>query len=543
MTGTDRVDAVIVGAGAAGGAAAWRLATAGWRVVCVEQGGWDDRTAAASESLDWELARQRGRHPNPNLRRGPADYPIDDLDTPIRPLLYNGVGGSLIHWGAHFPRLHPSDFRVRSLDGVGVDWPIGYDDLDPYFELNDSMMGVAGVNGDPANPPRGPRQTRPLPLGRGGERLAKAFDELGWAWWPADAAINSEPYGQDRLACNMCGPCDLGCPRGARASSDITYWPEAIAAGAELRTHCRVSTVTVDERGRATGVAYFDADGVERHQAADVVVMAANGIGTARLLLNSTSPAHPHGLANTSDQVGRNLMHHPIGMVTGVFDEELEGFKGPFAVSIVSQEFYETDPSRGFPRGYMMQYCRSDGPLGTALGGYLAPVPWGPDHHRVLAQRLGHTASVTVTTEDLPDPDNRVTLHPTLTDSSGIPAPKLTYTLSPVAERTIAHGIVNATTLMRTAGAREVVPLPLISGAGFHLLGTARMGDDPATSVVNGDCRAHDVDNLFVIDGSVFATCGAVNPTSTIMAVALRAADRMIGRGAPLPVAAARGAS
>lgn len=543
MGGTDRVDAVIVGAGASGGAAAWRLATAGWRVVCLEQGGWDDQEAAASESLDWELVRQRRRHPNPNLRRGPADYPIDDLDSPIRPLLYNGVGGSLIHWGAHFPRLHPSDFRVRTLDGVGVDWPIGYADLDPYFELNDARMGVSGLNGDPANPPRGPRQTRPLPLGRGGERLARAFDELGWAWWPADAAINSEPYGQDRLACNMCGPCDLGCPRGARASSDITYWPEAIAAGADLRTHCRVSTVTVDERGRATGVAYFDADGVERHQAADVVVMAANGIGTARLLLNSTSRAHPGGLANSSDMVGRNLMHHPIGMVTGVFDEELEGFKGPFAVSIISQEFYESDPDRGFPRGYMMQYCRSDGPLGTALGGYLAPVPWGPDHHRVFAQRLGHTASVTVTTEDLPDPDNRVTLHPTLTDSHGIPAPKLSYTLSPVAGRTIAHGIANATRLMETAGAREVVPLPLISGAGFHLLGTARMGSDPATSVVDRDCRAHDVDNLFVIDGSVFATCGAVNPTSTIMAIALRAADRMIGRGAPLPLAATVGAS
>ena len=140
-----------------------------------------------------------------------------------------------------------------------------------------------------------------------------------------------------------------------------------------------------------------------------------------------------------------------------------------------------------------------------------------------------------MTTEDLPDPDNRVTLHPTLTDSDGIPAPKLTYSLAPVAEQTIAHGIINATRLMETAGAREVVPLPLINGAGFHLLGTARMGSDPASSVVDADCRAHDVDNLFIVDGSVFATCGAVNPTSTIMAIALRAADRMLGRGAPLP--------
>jgi len=542
MAGTQRVDAVIVGAGASGSVTAWRLATAGWKVVCIEQGGWDRPETPPSERLDWELARQRDRHPNPNMRRAAADYPIDDLDTPIRPLLYNGVGGSLTHWGAHFPRLHPSDFRVFSDDGVGVDWPISYDDLRPYYELNDSRMGVSGIAGDPANPPRTHRQTRPLPLGKGGKLLARAFDELGWHWWPADAAINSEPYGEGRLGCNMCGPCDLGCPRGARSSTEITYWPEAIAAGVDLRTNCRVSEVTVDANGRATGVAYFDEHGVEQHQAGDVVVMAANGIGTARLLLNSTSKAHPNGLANSSDMVGRNLMHHPIGMVTGVFDEPIDGFKGPFAVSIISQEFYETDDSRGFKRGYMMQHCRSDGPLGTALGGYLAPVPWGPNHHRTLLERLGHTASVTVTTEDMPNPDNRVTLHPTLTDSNGIPAPKLTYTLDPIAEVTIAHGIANGTKLMETAGAREVVPLPLVSGAGFHLLGTARMGRDRADSVVDGDCRAHDVDNLFIVDGSVFATGGALNPTSTIMAIALRTADKMIGRPAPLPLSVLVGA-
>ena len=131
----------------------------------------------------------------------------------------------------------------------------------------------------------------PLPLGRLGETLGGAFDRLGWHWWPSDAAIISAPYGEGRQPCNLCGPCDLGCPRGARASSDITYWPEAIAAGADLRTRCRVSTVTVDARGRATGVAYFDADGVELHQAGDVVVMAANGGGTARLLVRRESLA------------------------------------------------------------------------------------------------------------------------------------------------------------------------------------------------------------------------------------------------------------
>jgi len=525
---TDHAEVLIVGAGAAGAAAAWRLAAAGIRVVCLEQGGWVDTYEHVPHTdPDWELYRQTSHHPSPNVRRRAEDYPVNEADTPIKLLMYNAVGGSTIHWGAHFPRFHPSDFRVRSLDGVAEDWPIGYADLAPYYDLNDVMMGVSGLAGDPANPPRSPRPLPPLPLGKGGQRMAAAFDRLGWHWWPVDAAIATRPY-QGRGACNLCGPCDLGCPLRARASTDVTYWPLAVESGAEVRTGARVASVTVDGSGRATGVVYLTPDGGEHHQTADVVILAANGVGTARLLLMSAGPGFPDGLANRSGQVGRNLMHHPTGMVTGVFSEPLDGFKGPFAVSIYSQEFYETGEDRPFVRGFQMQLVRSDGPLGTALGGYLPRVPWGSTHHDRFMAWFAHTANLTVTTEDLPDPENRVALDPDLTDSSGLPAPRVTYTVSDNTWAMLDWGRERAGEVFEAAGAAQVLSQRLIAGAGFHLLGTARMGSDPDTSVVDQWGRCHDIPNLFIIDGSVFVTAAALNPTSTIQAIALRTADHLI---------------
>ena len=535
---TDGIDdAVIVGAGASGAAFAWRLARAGLKVTCLEQGDWTAPGAAPSLRTDWEVARQTTHHPNPNIRRGKVDYPVDDSDAAIKPLLYNGVGGSTVMWGAHFPRFRPSDFRTRTRDGVGDDWPIGYEDLAPYYEENDRMMGVSGFAGDPGNPPRAPRQTPPLPLGRGGEIMAGAFDRLGWHWWPCDVAINSRPYGNGRGACNNCGPCDLGCPTGARSSADLTYWPEAMKAGAKLVTGARVFEIETDGLGRATGVAYFGSDGRAERCRAQVVALAANGLGTARLMLLSRSARFANGIANDSDMVGRRLMHHPTGMVTGTFAEALDGYAGPFAVSILCQHFYETDRARGFVRGYQMQLVRSNGPVGTACGGYLPRVPWGAGHHDVFRNTFGRTASLTVTTEDLPNPDNRVTLSNSLTDGWGIPAPKMTYRLDRNTRDMIEHGIANATRAFNEAGAIAVSPERLVTQAGFHLLGTACMGSDPATSVVDADCRAHSVRNLMIVDGSVFTTAGALNPTSTIQAIALRAADRLLAARADIPVA------
>ena len=521
-------DVVIVGAGASGGAAAWRLARAGLKVTCLEQGGWVDPELTPSLRPDWEIARQTTHHPNPNVRMAPQDYPVDDAEAAIKPFLYNAVGGSTILWGAHFPRLRPSDFQTKTVDGVGDDWPISYEDLAPYYEENDKMMGVSGLAGDPGNPPRGARQMPPVPPGRAGERMAKAFDRLGWHWWPADVAINTQPYGQGRGACNNCGPCDLGCPHGARSATDVNYWPQAIAAGVELITGARVFDVETNGQGIATGVVWYDRDGHAQRTKAAVVALASNGLGTARLMLLATSKRFPNGLANDTDLVGRRLMHHPTGMVTGRFADAMDGWAGPFAVSILSQHFYESDLSRDFVRGYQMQLIRSDGPVGTAVGGYLPRVPWGASHHERFRDTFGQTASLTVTTEDLPRMENRVTLSDHLIDSDGIPAPKMTYCLDENTKKMIAHGIERATEAFSEAGVVDTASQSLVADAGFHLLGTACMGADRSTSVTDKNNRAHSVPNLLILDGSVFTTAGALNPTSTIQALALRAADLLI---------------
>ncbi len=532
------VDVLVVGAGASGAAAAWRLSEAGLDVLCLEQGGWIDHDRAASTEVDWELRRDREWNPYPNHRRLLADYPINDSETPIMPLMYNAVGGSTLHWACGFPRFHPSDFRVRTLDGVAEDWPIDYFELEPFYDLNDRMMGVAGIVGDPANPPRPPRPLPPIALGRGAVRLASAFDRLGWHWWPVEAAINSRPYGEGRGACNNCGPCDLGCPQRARASTDTTYWPLALANGARLQIGARVAEVTVDARGRASGATWIDTEGVTRHQPARAVVMAANGVGTARLLLLSHSTQFPDGLANASGLVGKNLMHHVTGMVTGVFGEDLEAYKGPFAASIVCQEFYETDPERDAVRGFQMQLIRGDGPLGTAIGRYLPQLPWGAGHHDKMLRQLGRSATLTVTAEDLPRETNYVALDPELVDSSGIQCPALHYEIDENTWTLLDYGSARASEAFAEAGAAEIVPQRLVPGTGFHLMGTARMGSDPARSVVDRFGRAHDVPNLFIVDGSVFVTCGGLNPTSTIQALALRTADHVVATRRDLEAAA-----
>ncbi|MBM3522018.1 MAG: GMC family oxidoreductase [Alphaproteobacteria bacterium] len=509
----------IIGAGASGAAVAWRLATAGVDVVCLERGDWLDQSRSPSLGHDWERALQTRFNANPNIRRLDADDAVIADDSDIQPATYSGVGGSLLRWGAHFPRLRPSDFRVRTLDGVAVDWPLAYGDLEPYYDLNDAMMGVAGLRGDPGNPPRRAERDPPLPLGPGGVRLVGGFETLGWHWWPSDAAILTRAR-PGRAPCNNCGPCGVGCVRGARASVDNTYWPAAIAAGARLVTGVRVTRLVADKR-RMTSVVYRDAAGAEHRLDADLVVMAANGMGTARLLLAS-------GIGNASGLVGRNLMHHPTAIVTGVFDARLDGHKGPFAAALSCQEFYETDRARGAVRGLQLQMLRGSGPVATALGGYMARLPWGRFHHREFSRQFARNVTLTVTVEDLPEAHNRVTLDPSRRDVAGVPLARLAYRVGENSRRLLDIGIARAREALRAAGAVDVVVNPLSRAAGFHFLGTARAGDDPATSVVDGYGRAHDLDNLWVVDGSVFPTSGAVNPTPTIQAFALRTADAML---------------
>ncbi|HJN48864.1 MAG: GMC family oxidoreductase [Pseudomonadales bacterium] len=519
----DPVDVLIIGAGASGAAMAWSLVDTRMKILCMEQGDWMNPADYPSTRRNWELT---GLSIDPNVRGLVTDYPINGKDSPISVVNFNGVGGSTILYAAHFPRFHPSDFKVKTLDGVADDWPIDYDQLEPYFAENDRMMGVAGLVGDPAYPPKEP-PLPPVPIGRVGETLGRGFNKLGWHWWPSDSAIATVPH-ERRDKCINLGPCIAGCAQGAKGSTDVTYWPVAIRGGVELRTRCRVREILVDDRGMASGVIYYDADGAERRQKAEVVVLACNGVGTPRLLLNSRSSLFPDGLANSSGLVGKNLMFHPYAWVQGIFDDPLDGYKGPGGCCIWSQEFYETDTTRGFVRGYTMEITRGMGPVTTALSGMAAGrIPWGPDHHRAYLELFNRRAGMVMICEDLPEAHNTVTLDRELVDSDGIPAPKVSYQVGENSRKMLDHAMARGSEVLQAAGAKQVdshAPMPT---AGWHLMGTARMGTDPKTSVVNEWGRCHDVRNLFIVDGSIFVTSAGVNPTCTIQALALYIADSM----------------
>jgi choline dehydrogenase-like flavoprotein len=488
-----------------------RLAAAGIRVVCLEQGDWHDPADFPAARPGYELAIRSTWSADPNVRGAPSDYPIAVQDAEITPLMFAGVGGSTILYNADWCRLRPSDLRVRTLDGVADDWPITYADLAPHFDRTDVEFGVSGLAGDPSLPAAPAPPHPPLPVGRGGRLVAAAHDRLGWHWWPGTNAISPS-------ACAQWGTCLDGCPAGAKASADLTHWRRAVAGGAVLRTGARATRVVTDGRGRASGVEFVGRDGIGGRVQAPVVVLAANGIGTPRLLLLS-------GLANRSGLVGRRLMVHPFATVAGTFDEPLASWVGHAGPKIVSYEFYETDPARGFVRGAKWSLGGIAGPVGIALEGWAG---WGDGHAARMGEHLGRTMSWGIFTEDLPEDANRVTLDADLTDSDGLPAPRVTYAISENTRRMLRFHADRAAESLRAAGARELHEDVPVRASGWHLLGTARMGDDPETSVVDRDLQAHDVPGLYVADGSVFVTSGGVNPTSTVVALASRLADHLV---------------
>jgi choline dehydrogenase-like flavoprotein len=501
------VDLAIVGAGAGGGTLAQRLARRGWKVVVLEAGPfWDPdedwvSDEAGSHGLYWTEERIIGGHDPVELGKNNSGH---------------GVGGSMVHYAGYCPRFHPSDFEVRTRDGVGEDWPISYDELKRHYEVLELELPVAGDFWPWGDPHRYPHTAHPI---AGGADIARdGARKLGIEMRVGPVGITNGSFG-NRPHCIYRGYCLQGCKVNAKASPLVTHIPDAIEHGAEIRADCMATRVEIEERsGRVIGVRYVH-QGREHFQRADAVAVCGYSIETPRLLLNSTSRRFPSGLANHNDQVGRCVMVQGAPQIAGRFPEELRMYKAP-PPEISSEQFYETDETRGFARGFSLQTV---GPL---------PIDWArhvlADGHWGLALReymrdYNHWYTLGALSELLPLPENRVTVASDVTDQNGIPVARMDYSQCENDRKNVAAAKRTLEDIFAAAGAQDILTIDRYA----HLVGGCRMGSDPERSVVDADHRAWDVPNLFIADGSVMPTQGSANPALTIMALASRLAERL----------------
>jgi len=532
------VDFVVIGSGSAGGILAKELSTAGFDVVVLEQGPYRKAEQFKHDELSIffrkellgggpEVHGQTFRHDESEVATMPAESPVRYA---------RGVGGSSVHFTANFWRFREIDFKERSLLGPisgtnFADWPITYEELEPYYTKVDWDIGISGAPG-PFDAPRSkPFPVPPMPIKSSGVLLEKGAKALGLHAQVEPLAILSQPH-NDRPACISCGYCmGYGCEVGAKSSTLAAMIPLAEASGhCEIRPESVVIRIDTDDSGRANQVIYLDSDGNEHAQKAKAVVLSANGAESARLLLMSESAQHPDGLANSSGFVGRNLMHNSHGLANGVFEHPLNDYKGVQVTRII-HDFYATDEKRGVygGGGIDARPLFSATPIWHAKFGMPFDGPrWGAKWKDDFAHNFTRQMSVVGSTTSLAMDSNNITLDPTSEDAWGRPAIRETYRDHPddlAIQSFLADRCVE---LLDAAGAEKVWRFPdHVTNGGEHLLGTCRMGDDPTTSVVDRSHRSHDVPNLFICDGSSFVTSGRGQPTMTIMALAFRAADHI----------------
>ena len=533
------VNAIVIGAGAGGGVVAKELATAGLSVVLFERGGW----ATYDDHDDDELISQRTTvlanafGPDKERYRRVVEY--DDGSTRVvlanEPGYSNNaacVGSGTVSYGAMAWRFMEQDFKMKSVYGhvegsTLEDWPIGYYDLEPYYEKAEWEIGVAGDHN--ANPFMAPRKTPypmpPFEYHREGQLLHDAATRMGLHPFSIPMLRNSVRY-NGRPACYRVRNCvGFACPVGAKCGTHNTVIPIAINTGnCDLRTHCKVAEIMTDDNGRVTGVKYFDENDKGQVQTADIVVISAAAIETARLLLNSKSKLFPNGLGNNNDWVGRNLQGHAYTGASGLFKDELYDDVGPGACWAVSDFNHGNEGIVGggalcnsfVTMPYLFTHSRPPGAK-----------RWGIEHKEFQRSQYKRFVKLHGPFQEIPNFEARVTIDPEITDYWGVPTVRLSGSRHSYDRIGCQFMSDRAEEILKEAGA--YFTWQNVGGRGLsghqHQSGTARMGNDPKTSVTNKYGQVHDIDNLFVADGSLHVTNAGFNPVLTIMALGYYVGD------------------
>ncbi len=502
----ETVDAVVIGTGAGGAPLLARLAKAGLRVVALEAGQNHDPEQFTADEVDASKIYWL----NERLSAGSTPEAFGANNSG------RGVGGSMLHWGAYAPRPDPRDLRLRATTGAGEDWPLRYDELQPYLIEVEQAIGVSG----PAAYPWDPARRYPLPpvaLNAPAQAMQAGCAALGIRSCAGPVAVAtrawSQPDAPDRPPCINCGYCHQGCRTGAKATMDVTYLPQAVAAGAEIRPGCMAHGIERNAAGEVTAVIYRK-DGADHRQPCAALFLCAGAVETPRLLLHT-------GLANGSGQVGRNYMAHVATQVWGTFAQEMRSHKG-YPSSLITEDMIRP-PDADFAGGYLVQS------LGVVPVTFSTQVArgrglWGQKLVDYL-HRYNHVAGIGINGECLPQPGNYLELSDE-PDEAGMMKPRVHFSYGANETAMARHAASLMTAVWQAAGATDIWTCPRSA----HTIGTCRMGADPGRSVVTPTGRSHEIANLWVCDNSVFPSAMPANPALTIMALSLRTADAFLAQ-------------